>query len=527
MARHARARSRSVLAAAAACFAVIALASCGEKDEPEPTPPPASPPDLPISERQRAASGAPNIVVVMSDDQSLASFKRRYMPETFDAVVDPGTRMENGLALPPLCCPARAGFLTGQYPHNHGVYSNSKGYLQLREPEQVLPAWLQRAGYVTGFVGKPLNGYNRLASTAAAPGFDRWFANFGGRAAYYDYDISVDGDVRHYGTRPRDYMTDVLAGLGMDFITDASRGKRPFFLWLAQYAPHRHAPPEEVAERIPSCANSVPTPKSEADYQRFASAPLPKGPAYNEADVSDKQGEIAAAPRFNAKAKGFIQERWRCTLAAVRTLDQSVGDVVDHLRKLGELDDTVVVYLSDNGYFFGAHRIATGKGWFYPEASEVPFAIRVPSRLRGGHPAAATSDELVANIDLAPTFLDYANADPCIRGGQCREPDGRSLRGLLAGESGSPGRGAALIELASGCEAYEAIRTDRWLYSVPDDEATERCELGAELYDLRRDPAQLESVAGERGFREVQSRLAHRLDRLTRCSGTSGPNACE
>ncbi len=519
------------IALAAALAAIVLTAGCGGGDDgdgdgrPQAKPQPQPAPGL--AQRQPAAPGAPNVVVVMTDDQSLASFTPRYMPHTFRDIVRPGTRMTTGLAAPPLCCPARAGFLTGQYPHNHGVFSNNMGYLQLESPEQVLPVWLQRAGYVTGFVGKPLNGYNRLGSTSAAPGFDHWFANFGGRATYYDYDIAEDGKLRHYGTETRDYLTDVLSGLGLDFISEASEGRRPFFLWLAQYAPHRHAPPEEVAERIPSCANSVPTPRTEAEYQRYADEPLPRGPAYDEADVSDKQGEIAKAPRIDPEAEGFVEERWRCTLAAIRTLDKTVGGLVDHLRELGELNDTVIVYLSDNGYFFGEHRLATGKGWYYREASEVPFAIRVPPRLRGGAPAVAQSDELVANIDLAPTLLDYARARPCIGDGECRELDGRSLRGLVAGEAGSPHRRGALLELASGCESYEAIRTARFLLSVPGPEAEERCDLASELYDLRSDPAQLDSLARDPRYREIRSRLGHRLNRLTTCTGTSGPEACE
>jgi arylsulfatase A-like enzyme len=516
-------------------FALLAGA-CGGGEGDEPARPEAKPQPQPapgLADRPTADPDAPNVVVVMSDDQSLASFTPRYMPQTFRDVVGPGTRMRNGLAAPPLCCPARAGFLTGQYPHNHGVFSNSKGYLQLKDPERVLPVWLQEAGYVTGFVGKPLNGYNRLGSTSASPGFDHWFANFGGRATYYDYDIAEDGEVRHYGTDTDDYLTNVLSELGLDFITEASKRERPFFLWLAQYAPHRHAPPDEVAERIPSCANSVPTPRTEADYQRYADEPLPPGfgPAgessYDEADVSDKQGEIAELPRIDAKTQGFVEERWRCTLAAVRTLDQTVGDLVDHLRELGELDETVIVYISDNGYFFGEHRLATGKGWYYREATEVPFAVRVPPSLRGDEPQPARSDELVANIDLAPTLLDYANARPCIGRGKCRELDGRSLRGLLAGEADTPGRRGALIELAGGCLFYEAIRTERYVFGVPASGHPDRCELAPELYDLRADPAQLENLARDPRYRDVRSRLAHRLNRLTQCSGTSGPEACE
>lgn len=513
-----------VLAAVGGCALALVGAGCESGDD-ETSTTTAEAPSL--AKRPPAAKDAPNVVVIMADDQSSASFTPRFMPETFKDIVEPGTRLATGLAAPPLCCPARAGFLTGQYPHNHGVFSNHKGYLQLRDPEQVLPAWLQLAGYETGFVGKPLNGYNRLGRAEAAPGFDQWFANFGGRAAYYDYDLSINGDVRHYGTDPSDYMTDVLSGHALDFVSEASKGDRPFFLWLAQYAPHRHAPPPEVAKRIPSCSNSVPTPLDEAAYRRWATEPLPKSPSYDEADVADKQREIEHEPPIDRTEEGFIERHWHCTLAAVEQLDKTVGEMVDRLRSLGELDDTVIVYLSDNGYFFGEHRLANGKGWFYREASEVPFAIRVPPGLRDGA-APAETNEMVANIDLAPTILEWARAKPCIADDICRTPDGRSLADLLAGrESTLQGRRAVLLELASGCEAYAAIRTSRYVYSEPAGEFPEKCELGPELYDLKADPYELNSLAHDPASADLRAKLEKQLAALRDCSGTRGPSACE
>src|SRR4051812_28499432 len=121
-----------------------------------------------------AAGQPPNFLVVLVDDQSMNSFKRAYMPRTFDRIVDRGTRFPSGVAAPPLCCPDRAGTLTGQYPHNHGVFTNTPGYASLRQPRNTLPVWLQRAGYRTGFVGKFLNGYTDVAGPTPAPGFDDW-----------------------------------------------------------------------------------------------------------------------------------------------------------------------------------------------------------------------------------------------------------------------------------------------------------------------------------------------------------------
>ena len=124
----------------------------------------------------QAAAPAPNFLIVLSDDQAQNSFKRAYMPHTFADVVDKGTRFRDGVAAPPLCCPDRAGILTGQYPHNHGVFSNDPGYPTLRDKEDTLPVWLSQAGYRTGFVGKFLNGYRPRRKAPPAPGFDRWFS---------------------------------------------------------------------------------------------------------------------------------------------------------------------------------------------------------------------------------------------------------------------------------------------------------------------------------------------------------------
>jgi arylsulfatase A-like enzyme len=120
----------------------------------------------------------------MTDDQAQNSFKPRHMPQTFRRIVNRGTRFTNGIAAPPLCCPSRAGLLTGQYPHNHGVFTNVPGYADLRDPRSTLAVWLHRAGYRTGLVGKFLNGYSDVEGTSPAPGFDRWFS-FVGFPDYY------------------------------------------------------------------------------------------------------------------------------------------------------------------------------------------------------------------------------------------------------------------------------------------------------------------------------------------------------
>src|SRR3954466_6567886 len=156
-----------------------------------------------------AATQPPNFLIVLADDQAQNSFKRAYMPRTFANIVNAGTRFPDGVAAPPLCCPDRAGILTGQYPHNHGVFSNDPGYPSLRDPQNTIPVWLQRAGYRTGFVGKYLNHYTDEAGASPPPGVDTWFGAVG-PPRYYYYDVSVDGEFRHFGTDRSAYSTDVF-----------------------------------------------------------------------------------------------------------------------------------------------------------------------------------------------------------------------------------------------------------------------------------------------------------------------------
>ena len=203
----------------------------------------------PSSAQGRAGDSAarpPNFLFVLVDDQATNSFHRRFMPETFKWIVDRGTRFANALAAPPLCCPDRAGLLTGQYPHNNHVWANHPGYGALTHPENTLGTWLQRAGYSTGYFGKFLNHYGAVSGLAPGPGFGRWF-----------------GVRQSYGHDRADYATDVLSRQAAAFVSESVRESAPFFAWLAYSAPHLN--------RVPSgpCAGSNPIPPDEATLRRF------------------------------------------------------------------------------------------------------------------------------------------------------------------------------------------------------------------------------------------------------------------
>lgn len=456
--------------------------------------------------------GAPNYVVVVVDDQSSASFKRRYMPNTYKWIVDHGTRFPNGLAAPPLCCPDRAGILTGQYPHDNGVFTNHPGYPELRDKRDTLPVWMHTAGYRTGFVGKYLNHYTRTAGSAPAPGFDSWLG-FYGSENYTNYRLTDGSNVISYGKARNDYSTDVLTAGARDFIRSSSEQPNPFLLYLAYHAPHRNR------VRGGHCKGHNPRPASKGDYLRYRHARLPQPPSYNERNVKDKPLAIASLPRISKAKQGTIRKAWKCTLATMRDIDVGVGRIMRELHHDGELGKTVVVYVSDNGVFFGEHRIASGKQFAYEPALQVPYAIRVPPSLRKrGVPR--STNAVVSNEDIAPTLLDLAGLKQkppvtCAGATDCRTLDGRSLASLLGAGGHFPADRGVLAEIKADETAYRAIRTQR--YVLIDYEDGEE-----ELYDLARDPFELRNRAGLRSARNVQHRLQARLTKLRDCAGVRG-----
>ncbi len=468
------------------------------------------------------ARAKPNFLVIQVDDQANNTFNAEIMPNAFSWIVGGGTLFSNGLAAPPLCCPDRAGVLTGQYPHNNGVFSNDPGYGSLRDKHTTLPVWLHRAGYATALVGKFLNHYTDLQGATPAPGFDRWFS-YDGHPGYYNYGVSDDGKHLQFGFLHHDYSTHVFTNAARDFIDSASHRRRPFFLWLAYNAPHDAPGNGFAGKRSISCPRVAPKPPGRKELTAFAHLPLPQDPSFNEADVSDKPPWVSGMGLLDDAAAARITRRYRCTAATVHATDTDIGKIRDELARTGELGKTIVVYLSDNGYYFGEHRLTRGKVLPYEPGLQVPFAVRVPAAFRSGAQP-GTSTAVVSNTDIAPTLLDYAgNPEPCNNAGHCRVLDGRSMRSILGGSGSFPADRGVLAEIntqfAGGPFAYQAIRTPDRLYV---DYGLER-----ELYNLDTDPFELQNVADTQSFLSEQAGLAQRLSALTTCSGTTGPSACE
>lgn len=443
----------------------------------------------------------PNVVVLMTDDQTLRSM--RALPRTRALIGDAGARFANAFVSNPRCCPSRATFLTGQYSHNNGVFTNGPpigGWQRLRGTSNWLPTWLQGAGYRTVHVGKFLNHYGRDDPTEVPPGWDEWYGTVDPTTyRYYGYTVNENGLLRTYGRDhdPRFYSTDFASRRAAGIVGRLAPSAQPFFLSVAFLAPHTGAP------REPGDPAGLGTPAI-ADRHRgaFASLPLPRGGAFDEADVSDKPAFLRR-PRLRPAKIAAIETLYRQRLESLLAVDEGVEQIVAALRQSGELESTLIVFTSDNGYLAGEHRLPHGKAKAYDPSVRVPLLIRGP-----GVPAGTRPQQMVVNADLAPTILDAAQATAG------RLLDGRSLL-PLARNPAVGARRPLLIEIAKGAGLMTtAIRTRRWLYA-------EHSNGARELYDSVTDPQQLRSRHADPAWGAVRYRLAKRLAILRACRGVS------
>lgn len=447
------------------------------------------------------ADPRPNVVVLMTDDQTLRSM--RALPRTRALIGDQGARFANSFVSNPRCCPSRATFLTGQYSHNNGVFTNGPpigGWQRLRGTSNWLPTWLQTAGYRTVHTGKFLNHYGLDDPTEVPPGWDEWYGTIDPTTyRYYGYTVNENGVLRTYGRDrdPRFYSTDFTARRSVGIVERLAPSSQPFFLSVAFLAPHTGGPYE------PGDPTAVGTPAI-ADRHRgaFASLPLPRGGAFDEADVSDKP-PFLRRPRLTRRATADIEALYRQRLESLLAVDEAVEQIVAALRDSGELDDTLLVFTSDNGYMAGEHRLPHGKAKAYDPSIRVPLMIRGP-----GIPAGSQPQQMVVNADLAPTILDAAHATAG------RVQDGRSLLPLTTDPALDATR-PLLVEVAKGAGTLTtAIRTRRWLYA-------EHANGSAELYDTAADPHQLRSLHADPALAAIRARLARQLADLRTCAGAT------
>jgi N-acetylglucosamine-6-sulfatase len=450
--------------------------------------------DKPKKHRRHAAPGHhqkpkklkhPNIVIIQTDDQSLATMVPEAMPNLFNTLIPRSTSFSDYVVTTPLCCPSRAALMTGEYGHNNGVLRNF--YPDLKQKENVLPVWLKRAGYNTAHVGKFLNSYEEgeLGPAAVAPGWDHWFTELEPRR-YYNWKASKNGRVRHYGYDDDDHVTKVTSDFASRWTKRLVKKKDPFFLQVDFYAPHAST------GRDTRCSSGpVPEP---VDEHRFDDYPLPQPANFNEEDVSDKPENVQERPPLDEDTVAAIERRYRCTLEALYGVDRGIGRIMREIQRKHELDQTVFVYISDNGFFYGEHRIDKGKPDPYEENIHMPLFLSVPRHYRDRAELVPQSDAPVANIDLSPTLLDLADADPCRSKRICRTLDGRSLMPLIDGNAADfPDPRGIALEI-NACD-YRGTRFDHQVYLEygVEDSSGGCTKTDTEYYDLLEDPAQLEN----------------------------------
>lgn len=490
-------------------------------------------PEASASEQQ---PGRPNIILIQADDQTLRQLSDETMPRTERRLVDHGTRFTSYIATTAQCCPSRSTLLTGQYAHNHGVTSNNVGYAGLLRKDNVLPVWLRAAGYRTMHVGsKYVNGYPSYVDppSRVAPGWDEWYTSYT-PIHYYDYRLSINGDEAFRGNAPDDYIGRVLAHEATQLVDTYAPLPRPFYLQLDEMAPHVSDQDDPYG---PCSRAAIPDPRDEGE---FDSAALPEPPSFDEQDMADKPPFIASAPRLSESDEQRLTAKWRCALASMTDVDRAVAQLVTAVKRAGELSRTVFIYVSDNGLFYGEHRIRSGKVLPYEEAIHLPLLLRVPRPYRDGAPRVREVGKLVGNIDIAPTILDLAGAKPCRLHHGCRTMDGRSLMPLLTGSRGWPSDRGLLTEYRepglprySTCE-FAGIRTRELIYVEHyrvTDPSTGGCVDAnppqVERYDLKADPFELHNrcyggspTSCPHG--NQQAELEARLAKLRKCIGITG-----
>ena len=462
-----------------------------------------------------ASEAAPNIVVIMTDDQDDTG-SIAYMPKLRALVGEQGLTFKNSFVDLPLCAPSRASFFTGQAAHNTGIKANNPlddgGWESFKDKEaNALPVWLKQAGYTTALFGKYINRYGQQSTWGAwlawagnlinvelkgptvgnprdwvPPGWDLWFAFTGSRARYFDYAVNENGTILYFDHSPSDYSTDVVKDRAVRFIRDQAGKSTPFFAYIATKAVHSQG------------ARAIPAPQYANAFEEVG---LPMGPNFNEKDVTRKA--LKANP-IHGESQTQLTKDYRAMLQALQSVDDLVAAVVEALKEAGKLDDTVIIYTSDNGYMFGEHRLI-GKSAAYEESIKVPLLISGP-----GIPKNEIRNQLVTNLDLTATIVDLAHARP----GTIL--DGRSLVPLFAK---APWRSAILLQSPINRfqlphNRFTAVRTVTRKY-VKYDSGFE------ELFDLKADPYELSNEIANPSYAGDLAALREMDDKLKTCAGAS------
>lgn len=466
----------------------------------------------------------PNFVFFLVDDQPFDALQSegRYpflQTPNMQRLEKEGVKFARAFSTMSLCSPSRASFLTGVYPHVHGVNQNHHAIDPDWERFPAYPQLLQEAGYETAFVGK-LHMAHRTGEAQVRPGYDYWLG-FEGQGEYFDPVLNENGrDFRASG-----YMTDILTDYAIEWLETRRDPGKPFSLNLWHKAVHEpYLPPPRHADLYegevlpePPYGTARETFRGKPEWQRIK-------------QMDSRWREYVPVEAMPEREWDENNPRFMALLKTLKAVDESLGRMLASLEKTGELDNTIIIFGSDNGYFMGEHTY-WDKRIAYEPSMRIPLLMRLPGPAEDGR----VIDELVVNIDLAPTLLEFAGA---------RVPahiQGRSLAPLLAGRTPQDWRRAILFQYYVD-EAYPyagptllAARSDR--YKLVDNNLENDID---EFYDLAADPGEMVNLIAVPGMQDEIAR--HRrlladlrkrydynperdwwLDRVLAVGGDNGP----
>ncbi len=488
------------------------------------------------------ASSKRNVVMVMADDMRTDDL--RFMPAVRRLLVDRGLTFRNSFSPYPLCCPARASFLTGRYAHNHHVYSHENPYgFKSFDDHATLATALQASGYNTGFVGKYLNGYGREPSlVTGGPSFNYvpngwtdWYGavdrpedstyKSGGTYNYMHTIFNING--RTDDTHAGQYQTNVLGRFARGLVQKYHRSPRPFFLYLSAVAPHFGGPREKGDPthvlRADGSYVRVATParpewvRGRFDQQVRRASGLPADGGPSEANINDKPRPMRWHLEPGKPERAAVLSLTRQRAEALYVLDREVQQLVATLKRTGEYRNTVIMFTSDNGYFLGEHRMLQGKIKPHEPSLRVPFIMAGP-----GIPHGQRFDP-VTTPGVTATIAQLAGA----RSSMAYPADGLSVVRSLHRD-----RGWKVPVVTEGLEKNKVfprsivrkspgfrdprstigIRTARWKYVLYSDG-------DGELYDLDHDPNELRNLVYDARYAGVRARLNKVWTAYKDCAG--------
>jgi arylsulfatase A-like enzyme len=437
------------------------------------------------STAHKQADGRPNILIILTDDQSIGTMTKQVMPNTLREIADQGRRYTNFYITDPLCCPSRSSIMTGQLNHNNHVTGNSLSTFHL-DMNTTLQHYLHQAGYQTWISGKFLNGWQYTPGSPNPPDWDHFTVTRGGK--HLRLDFNQDGKFSNYPS----YADPLIEQQALKYLADTESSDAPWFGYLALTVPHGPYTPMTPYKHIPMRVRQ-PTPSE------------------RERNISDKWPGYAEHAKY-----GFATRSWLAQLRMLRQADDIVGRVIAQLKSQNELQNTIIVFLSDNGFLFRAHQLF-GKRLPYTESVKVPAMIRWSGHI----PAGSVWKRPVTNVDLAPTLLNAAGVAPSpapLFDGRNIFDDATHRHEVLLEQWHEPGHNRHAWQ-----PTWASLRSPTWQYIEYYDAS------GAitfrEYYNLTRDPWELHStIAATQGQGNPRIAALHRqLAAARTCAGANCP----